>query len=219
MSFKSALLPALTALTLTATTALTSAGAQDMGNPIQTARLSAQLFAEGAANDDALLMITAAKLRKGLTLEQADASIAATELPESGMETDPLGWESMLDTAAELAMGDPVLEALIDDVRTSSTKGVATGQVYSISQIGQGGSDKYNPLTFTGGDYADVYVEGRSGADLNLFIYDSQGRLVCSDTDISAIAYCGWRPASTEGFTIVVENKGSGGSGYALMTN
>ena len=37
-----------------------------------------------------------------------------------------------------------------------------------------------------------VYIEVRDSSDLNLKIFDDQDRLVCSNTDISAISYCGW---------------------------
>ena len=72
---------------------------------------------------------------------------------------------------------------------------------------------------FKGGEYAEVYVEGRGTSDLNLYVYDAQNRLVCSDTDISDIAYCGWRPAKTAAFSVKVENKGKSGAPYSMMTN
>ena len=81
------------------------------------------------------------------------------------------------------------------------------------------GSTSTIPLPFKAGEYAEVYVEANDGSDLNLYIYDSAGRLVCSDTDESSISYCGWRPAEAGEFTIKVENRGGGDTGYALMTN
>jgi hypothetical protein len=125
----------------------------------------------------------------------------------------------MLAEARDFAAGDAAVLGLIEDLENEAGKGVATGQVYSISTIRDGGTDTYDPLPFRGGEYAEVYVESRDGSDLNVYIYDAQGRLVCSDTDISAISYCGWRPADSGSFTIEVKNRGQGGAGYSLMTN
>ena len=76
------------------------------------------------------------------------------------------------------------------------------------------------PWNTSAGDYAEVYVEAKETAsDLNLFVRDGRGRLVCSDTDISAIAYCGWRPATSEFFTVEVVNRGPAASSYSLVTN
>ena len=188
--------------------------------PLKTAELSAQLFLTGVEQSDPVLVIAAAKLRKSLNFRQVDRSpdsaAATTDMPAPQA---PLSWEQMLDVAAGLSTGDDALLGLIDDIRSENTKGVTTGQVYSITSIRAGGTDTYPPLPYTGGEYAEVYVEGQSSADLNLYVHDAKGRLVCSDTDISAIAYCGWRPATSEGFTIIVKNKGGAASSYSLITN
>lgn len=187
--------------------------------PLKTAQLSAQLFLTGVEQSDPVLVIAAAKLRKSLHFQQVartpDQDGPAHDAPPEA----PLDWHAMLDTAADLATGDDALLGLIQDIRDENTKGVTTGQVYSITSIRAGGTDTYPPLPYTGGDYAEVYVEGQASADLNLYVQDAKGRLVCSDTDISAIAYCGWRPASSEGFTIIVKNKGGTASSYSLITN
>ena len=112
-----------------------------------------------------------------------------------------------------------VLNALIESDRVETLKGVASGPVYNIGSLGNGKGDTYPPIEFRGGEYAEVYVEAKAATNLNLAIYDNKGRLVCSDTDISHIAYCGWTPASAGTFTLKVDNKGPVGADYALMTN
>ena len=73
----------------------------------------------------------------------------------------------------------------------------------------------------TTGQYVPVMTEAEAKAatNLNLTVHDDQGRLVCSDTDISHIAYCGWTPAAGGSFTLRVDNKGPSDAPYALMTN
>ncbi|MGY3439405.1 MULTISPECIES: hypothetical protein [unclassified Marinovum] len=186
----------------------------------QTAALSAEVFLAGAEAQDPLLMLAAAKLRKSVAFE----AITRTPdkdmpLPDDVMAEAPLGWDGMLDAALDMAPEDAVIAALAQDLRAEGARGVQSGQLYSITAIRNGGTDTYPAMVYRGGEYADVYIEGNGGADLNLFVYDAQARLVCSDTDISAIAHCGWTPAQDAAFTVVVRNKGRGHSGYSLITN
>jgi hypothetical protein len=182
---------------------------------VKVAELSARLYAAGMAAGDPLLVLSAARLRKGL------APVATGRAAVDGLagEGAPLSWEEMLASASELAAGDETVLGLIDDARVETTKGVASGPVYNIGSLGNGNGDTYPPIEFRGGEYAEVYVEARAATNLNLAIYDDKGRLVCSDTDISHIAYCGWTPATPGSFTLKVENKGPVGAEYALMTN
>lgn len=189
--------------------------AAETPSPVKVAELSARLYAQGVDRGDALLVISAARLRKTL------APVASDRAPDGGAaaEGTPLTWEEMLASAESLAGDDEVLLGLIDDVRAETTKGVSSGPVYNIGSLGNGGNDTYPPIEFRGGEYAEVYVEAKAATNLNLAIYDSQGRLVCSDTDISHIAYCGWTPAQPGTFTLTVVNKGPTSAAYALMTN
>lgn len=190
------------------------AGAETL-SPVKTAQLSAALYATGVEMADPLLILSAAKLRK--TLNPAKGTLLAEGA--APVEDAPLGWEEMLASAETLADGDETLLGLIDDIRAESTKGVSSGPVYNIGALGNGGNDTYPVVEFIGGEYAEVYVEAKDATDLNLEVYDAQGRLVCSDTDKSHIAYCGWRPDQTGGFVMKVANNGPKGANYALMTN
>ncbi len=191
----------------------------ETGASLKTAQMSASLFLTGVEQSDPILIMAAAKLRKSLNLSPTDRKPDQDGAPGDVAPEAPLTWQQMLDAAEELAADDEALLGLIEDILVERSKGVATGQVYSISSIRAGGTDTYPPLPYTGGDYAEVYVEGQAATDLNLYVQDAKGRLVCSDTDISAIAYCGWRPAQTGGFTIIVKNKGGESSPYSLITN
>ena len=184
-------------------------------SPVKLAELSARVYAAGRAAGDPLLVLSAAKLRKSL------APVAGDRAAVDGVAGvgAPLGWEEMLAQATALAAGDEVVLGLIEDARVETTKGVASGPVYNIGSLGNGKGDTYPPIEFRGGEYAEVYVEAKAATNLNLAVYDDKGRLVCSDTDISPIAYCGWTPAAAGTFTLKVDNKGPAGADYALMTN
>lgn len=184
-------------------------------SPVKVAELSARLYAAGMAAGDPLLVLSAAKLRKSLTPVAGDRAAVGGVAGQGA----PLGWEEMLASALALAEGDAALLGLIEDAEVEATKGVASGPVYNIGSLGNGKGDTYPPIEFRGGEYAEVYVEAKAATNLNLGVYDDKGRLVCSDTDISHIAYCGWTPASGGSFTLKVDNKGPVGADYALMTN
>ena len=87
------------------------------------------------------------------------------------------------------------------------------------TSLGGKDSDTYRNVPFDGKKYAEVYVEAAGNQDLNVFIYDAQNRLVCSDTDSSAIAYCGWRPRESGQFSLKITNESGGSAQYSLMTN
>lgn len=184
-------------------------------SPIKTIELSAQLFAVGDAAKDPILLLAAAKLRKQTNPVKTDRSAENGELAEGA----PMSWADMLAVAETLAAGDDVLLGLIEDARVDATKGVVTGPVYNIGKLASGRADTYPRIDFKGGEYAEVYVEAKSAIDLNLTVKDAQGRLVCADSDVSHIAYCGWRPAESGGYVLLVENKGGAATSYALMTN
>ena len=194
---------------------LTVPALAETASPVKIAEMSARLYAMGVEAGDPLLILSAARMRKGL------APVAGDRAAVEGVagEGAPLGWEEMLASAEALAEGDEALLGLIDDARAEGTKGVASGPVYNIGQLGNGKDDTYPPIEFRGGEYAEVYVEAKAATNLNLGVYDDKGRLVCSDTDISHIAYCGWTPAAGGTFTLKVDNKGPVGAEYALMTN
>lgn len=190
--------------------------AQDAGGITAIKRLEASrlIYKAGLADQDPLMIIAAAKMRKTVPLTYRALP------PEGGMadDGDPLTAESMLNVAALLAEGNPVMEQLVEDVRFVDIKGVPGGPVYSSTSIAASKTDKYPQVPFQGGTYAEIYVEGKGQSDLDLHVYDSAGRLVCTDTDITDIAHCGWHPDRTEQYTIHVINKGNG-TQYSLVTN
>lgn len=185
---------------------------------LRDAMLSKQLYDSGVARADPLLVIAAAKLRKELELERVDR---APQGAQADMDSPAphMGWQEMLATATELSGANEALLGLIDDIRAERSKGLIGGRVYNTATLGSGQKDNYEALPFEGKKFAEIYLEGKGQGDLNLFIYDDQNRLVCSDTDISRIAYCYWRPAKTANFTAVVENKGPSAANYSLMSN
>lgn len=191
-------------LALLLTTAGAALAGPEAATPIRQAALSAELYADGMARGDALLIVAAASLRK-------DAGI--------GIDAEaPLSWQSMLATARGMAAGDAALLGLIEDVAAVSAKGVITGPIYSRAELPPG-EVALPMLEFKGGEKAEVYIEAATGTDLNLTIRDAEGRVVCADSHPSSIVYCNWTPAQDGGFTLTLENRSDTTADYALMTN
>lgn len=193
-------MPSLKSIAALLALAALPAGA-DTISPLHMADLSARLYALGVAQSDALLLATAAKLRR-----------------ESGIAA-PLDWEGMMYHALFVAQADPALTALIDDLLAETTKGVASGPEYKLARLGEGAVETIPLIPFRGGEYAEVYVEGPPGSDFNLTILDANGLVVCLDKDRSHVAYCGWIPATDGAFHLEIENAGTTAADYALMTN
>lgn len=186
------------------------AGGAGTAPALDRAALAGALYAQGLAQGDALAVLTAARLRR-------DAA-----LPEVATDGSPLAlldWPDMLAEARRLAADDPALLALIDDTEAERDKGVRIGPAYVIARIAPGlGPDRID-YSFAGGTTAEVYVEGAPGTNLDLYIRDEGGKLICTDTHPSNIAYCNWIPLHDATFTVTVENRGGTATEYVLITN
>ena len=114
--------------------------------PVQTAALSARVYAAGVEAADPVLILAAARLRKTIHPEPV------ARLAEGGEvgTVAPLGWEAM--SAADRADGDAALLGLIDELRTEGTRGVAAGPVDNIGSLGKGRTDTYRDIDFKGGE-------------------------------------------------------------------
>ena len=185
---------------------------------LQKIEASRVLYEDGVQNKDALLVIAAAKLRRSVGLLPTDRSPEEADA-EPGDATDHIGWMAMLDTAKSYSVGDDLMLGLIEDIESETTKGVVNGPVFNVGRVDAKRSHTYRSVPFDGSKYAEIYIEAKGSNDLNLYIYDAQDRLVCSDTDNSAIAYCGWTPRATANFSIKVSNESSARAQYSLITN
>lgn len=202
--------------------AATLAGPAAAQSALRNAELSARLFEAAQDLNDPMLAVAAARLRKSVLARQVDRPhVTSGGQPAGAVPADRLlSWQDMLAAAQEMAQGNASLLALAEDVKFAGTKGVSSGQVYSITVIGAGGRDVYEPMPFAAGQYAEVYVEAElPEADLNILVRDPTGQVVCEDSDVSAIAYCGWRPETSQDFVLEVENLGATASSYSLITN
>jgi hypothetical protein len=172
---------------------------------VERLALSDRLAAYGERNADPVALVQAAKIRKGLEPGKASAYT----------------FEGLLDRAAQLAPGNPAIEALIADARAHRSRDlplVGAGVSALSKLIPSRGTDR-GDFTFRGAAPAVIYVRGPDDADLDLYVYDDYNNLICADESSSAAAQCSWRPRWTGSFLVDVRNKKDAEVPYVLTAN
>lgn len=211
-----------------------AAGAQDVpakeelkGNAsesVSALRLASELVKYGYAQKSALPLIDAMQIivdnptqALGTEKETVDATVEAVD-KDNHMT---LNFNEILASAKEFAQGDAALLALIDQVELDSkttSRGAVGGPKYTVEVVRANSTDSYN-VSFTAGYLAEVGLSGDGDTDLDLYVYDSNGNLIASDTDYTDDCYVSWVPAWTGRFTIKVVNRGRVANRYVLVTN
>ncbi len=188
--------------------------------------LADRLADYGRARKDALALIEAARIRvrigghKVTRKSSGQKAGAKTVRHKKGRSRrrGPDSVESLLKAARRMGQGSEIVEALIAEVESAGSKGRSSGPKYSPQRVGAQAVEKFLEK-FIGGKVAEVVISGDGGADLDLYIYDSDGHQVCKDDDPSDKSYCIWYPKSTASFEIRIRNRGEVYGKYVLTTN
>lgn len=142
------------------------------------------------------------------------------------------------DGASDKAGEAPSLETLAAEARTlagdnadaqnrinqlvngakAGAKGARGGSKRHVDIVRSHATDVYE-LTFRGGETAEVFVSGDGDSDLDLFVYDENGGLICLDDDQTDDCYCRWTPRWTGSFSVKIKNLGGIANRYLLLTN
>lgn len=187
-------------------------------------QLACNLARYGYANKNAFSLIQAAQIVKENGFERkvmdkptvtSDGGAASGEKSGSKIELDAA---KLLADAKTLANGDQNLLGLIASVEKSQTRGAVGGPKYDYSSVSAYSTATYR-INFVGGERAVVAVVGDGDTDLDLYIYDSNGNLIASDTDYTDNCVCVWTPRWTGSFSIRIKNRGGVYNNYYLQTN
>jgi hypothetical protein len=190
----------------------------EMVDAIENMAMAQRLAGIGVESGDPILLIAAARLASQVAATESEITPrepqdVATDSP--GMHTA----EEMLAAARALSEGRDDLIALIDDAAAEGSRGSVYGSGYYDGYI-NGGNNLYYDEAFYGGEQAVVTLEGHNPSDIDLWIYDEYGNLICSSTGYSSYESCTWTPSWTGDFTIRVENEGHPqGTYFTLWTN
>ena len=190
-------------------------------SPLQRLDLAARTAAFARASGDPLALIVAAGLRASVSerlVERQPEHEGAAAAPGDGAEAGDTP-ASLAAEAVAMSGGDPVIAALAADLAAAARKGLATGVAASRSTVPPGGADWYRGLKFEGGRRAETQIEILGGGDVNLFVYDGRGDLICKDINPSATFFCGWNPPVTAAYTVKLENRGASPVRYKISTN
>jgi hypothetical protein len=96
--------------------------------------------------------------------------------------------------------------------------GDPSGPNYGTGRVDARSTNIYN-VPFEGGAPALFTVRGDGDTDLDLYVYDENGNLICSDTDYTDQLVCSWSPRWTGMFRIEVRNLGNVYNRYQVRTN
>jgi hypothetical protein len=127
----------------------------------------------------------------------------------------------LLAEARGFAQGNAHVLAIIDMVASSvvATRGSFGGPKATSTVVRAKGRDRFLPVSFYGGELAEVGIVGDRDTDLDLYVYDQHGNVICQRTSAYDTEYCSWYPKWTGPFTIEVRNYGRVANRYVLLTN
>ena len=193
-------------------------GAQSV-TPIHELTLAQQLAIYGVENQDAMSLIVAAQIMDKYLLSDSDVQPREGQ-GEVAEGTTPMitGVADILAAARTLAGDRQDLVAMIDDVEASGARGSVYGEGSYEDFIGPYDSIAYDE-GFFGSEQAIVTLNGWDDTDLDLYVYDEYGNLICEGASYTSSEYCEWTPRWTGNFTIVVYNNGGIENTYSLWTN
>ncbi|MEZ5666727.1 MAG: hypothetical protein R3F55_04685 [Alphaproteobacteria bacterium] len=187
--------------------------------PIHELTLAQQLAIYGVENQDAMSLIVAAQIMDKYLLSDSDVQ------PRDNNGAVPDGTApiiasvgDMLTAARDLAGDRQDLLAMIDDIEQGGSRGSVYGEGSYEDWIGPYDSVAYDE-GFFGNEQAIVTLNGWDDTDLDLYVYDEYGNLICQSVGYSSSEYCEWTPRWTGNFTVVVYNNGGIENSYSLWTN
>lgn len=194
----------------------------------QDLAMAHQLAAYGERANDALALATAAQIVintpvADLNVEpEARPGAAAAPAGSKGpAETEELDATDLLADARRAAAGNNEVLALIGRVeaRAQTARRGAVGGAREAYEVVEAGNTHVYNITFRGGEFAMVYIDGDDDTDLDLYIYDDRGYLIDSSISIFDEEFIEWVPRYTGNFRIEVRNLDNLWNAYYLLTN
>ncbi|MFN3834890.1 MAG: hypothetical protein ACK4NO_03205 [Glycocaulis sp.] len=185
---------------------------------VELLALSQDLYAYGIDARDPLAVIVAARIRQGVDVEEREFEIAEQDGEAEEADIELASAEDMLDEARVLARGDEALSALIAETEAQAARGRVGGPGRASGWVSARGTTSYN-ITFRGGERAAVWANGPGRTDLDMYVYDQNGNLICRHIDYSDRMSCFWTPRWTGTFRVEIRNLGQVGVSFNMVTN
>mgnify|MGYP003441849018 CR=1 FL=1 len=188
---------------------------------VATMAMAQDLYALGMSNEDALTVLTAAKLAASVDVKEVEQK---KETKGDALADQPDGADAPVDAAAmmtsakELAGEDEVIAGLIDDAEAEGARGRVGGASSTMSRLPAGQTDVWE-VPFYGDSYAEIAVLGDGDANLDVLVTDENGNTICYDVSWSDKVYCDFVPSWNGYFYVTVQNNGRKRNSYYMMTN
>lgn len=188
-------------------------------------KLANQILRYGYENKSTLALLDALQIFSENPTQALNATKEGDAVDESKNEGKKakvsFDYDSVLADAKAFADGDQNLLALINNIDAEakgSQRGNINGPSRDYSSV-NGKSYVNYTASFVANELAEVLVSGDGDTDLDLYVYDSNGNLIASDTDYSDDCYVRWVPAWTGRYTIRIVNRGPLYNRFVILTN
>lgn len=188
-------------------------------------KLANQILRYGYENKSTLALLDALQIFSENPTQALNATKEGAPVDESKNDGKKakvsFDYDSVLADAKAFADGDPNLLALIDNI-DAEAKGAHRGNINGPCRdyaAVNGGSYVDYTASFVANQLAEVLVSGDGDTDLDLYVYDSNGNPIASDTDYSDDCYVRWVPAWTGRYTIRIVNRGPVYNRFVILTN
>ena len=190
---------------------------------IQTANALAKY---GYENNSASALIEAAEILAQVQTQKLDATAEQQGTKATGEKEASKGGytaEKLLADGKNLAGKDKSLAKWIAEVeklvKKSGTRGAVGGPKYQYSwAYGGGGKTQFN-IPFYANEPAEIYIESIDYADLDLYVYDENWKLITKDTSYDLDCYVRWYPRWTGRFYVIIKNTSRWDSCFQIFTN
>jgi len=188
-------------------------------------KLAADLVKYGYQQEDALSLVMAAQIINDTDNQKLEAEKSG-ETADTSDKTGKKGFvtldrDKILTDAKKFANGDKDVEKLIAKAENEA-KGVSRGAVggarSDVATVSARSSYTWT-CSFVAHKLAEVAVSGDGDTDLDLYVYDSNGNLIESDTDYTDDCYVSWVPRWTGKYYIKIVNRGNVYNRYVIVTN
>jgi hypothetical protein len=177
------------------------------GDAVARLVLALRVADEARWQGDALLMISAARLMRSV--------------PAAATGTTTWSSQTLLNEARAMARERPDLQALIEDVQVAGSRAVEDPLPTRTLRLA-GRATQRLEMRFGGDDDAAVGLilpdgAATAGADLDLYVHDERGAVVCMSEGPGIPELCRWTPRRAGNFRITVINRRDEAVGFVLV--
>lgn len=183
-----------------------------------------QLAEYGYKNNSASSLLCAAEILAQVPTQEMTTKASQDESGSKDTKSEKKEFTAaqLLEDGKKLAGKDKTLLAYAKTVeklvKASGTRGAFGGPKYDFNYVYGGSKASYYNVGFVAGRYAEIDIYS-DGADLDLYVYDSNWNLIDKDISYSPNAWCTFVPRWDGNFHIVIKNNSRYTSWYQLYTN